>query len=71
MAKRKGKVFINGQMEKFMTGSGKAASSMETACGKVFTETPILENGNSLKQMDMAFIFGKMEIVTKENGETV
>ena len=71
MGKRKEKAFINGQMEKFMMASGKADSNMETVCGKEFTETLILENGNSQKQMGTEFIFGKTEIVTKENGETV
>ena len=69
--KQKEKAFINGQMEKFMMASGKADSNMGTACGKGFTETPILENGNNQKQMGTEFIFGKTEIVTKENGETV
>jgi hypothetical protein len=34
-------------------------------------EIPISENGKIQKQMDMEFIYGKMEIDTKESGEHV
>ena len=64
------KEFIIGLMEKNMMESGKMESKMDTECGEVFSATPILVNGKTLKQMVMEFISGKMVIGMKAPGST-
>lgn len=44
---------------------------METACGRVFMETPTLGSGNVQELMVTEFMFGKMETDTKVNGKIV
>jgi len=44
---------------------------METACGRVFMETPTLVSGNVQELMVTEFMFGKMGTDTKVNGKIV
>ena len=62
---------IPGQMVKSTKESGLQDSKKDKASGKVYSVILTLESGDSLKQLAMEFISGKMEISTKENGGTV
>ena len=55
-----------GQMESFMKVNGSMEWNMVQECGKVLKETRTLDNGNLVKQMDMEFMYGSMEIDMKE-----
>jgi hypothetical protein len=60
--------YIDGLMMNHMKVSGIKDSSMDMASGKELMEIPILVSGKIQKLMVMEFIYGKMEIVMKENG---
>jgi hypothetical protein len=60
--------YIDGLMMNHMKVSGIKDSSMDMAFGKELMEIPILVSGKIQKLMVMEFIYGKMEIVMKENG---
>jgi hypothetical protein len=60
--------YIDGSMMNHMKVSGIKDSSMDMAFGKELMEIPILVSGKIQKLMVMEFIYGKMEIVMKENG---
>lgn len=62
---------IRGVMEKSMTESGTADSSMATASGEDSIMTPILESGATRKLRDTAYTYGKTEIDTKVSGNSV
>jgi hypothetical protein len=51
--------------------NGIKASNMVMGYGRELMEIPILESGKIQKQKDMEFIYGKMVIDMKENGEDV
>lgn len=63
-----GEVFINGRKEKFTMASGGMGKRMAMEFGKASLGIAILESGRIVKQRDMVFMFGKMEINMKENG---
>ena len=65
------KVCIIGPTEKSMMASGKTVSRMGTACGEEYLVTLILDNGKTQRQMDMAYINGRMETDTKAPGSIV
>jgi hypothetical protein len=60
--------YIDGLMMNHMKVSGIKDSNMDMAFGKELMEIPILVSGKIQKLMVMEFIYGKMEIVMKENG---
>ena len=62
------RAFIIGQMERSMMVNGKMELRKVMACGKVFLETHIWDNGKTVKLMAMESISGKMVIDTKEPG---
>ena len=66
-----GKVFILGQMVKYMMENGKLESRKDMESGKESVGTLILASGEDRKLMDMEFILGKMETGLKESGEIV
>lgn len=56
-----------GPMENSMRVSGLEVKNKDLGCGEAPKVIPILENGKEGRQMDMEFILGSMEIVTKDN----
>lgn len=69
--KLKVKEYINGQMVKFMMGNGVKEQSKVMEFGEEYIMIVTLENGKIVRQMDMEFMFGKMEINMKESGKIV
>lgn len=61
----------HGIMGKYMTASGKTASSMGMVFGKDSIMTPILASGTKVKRTDKAYTPGKTVIVTKDSGNTL
>ena len=53
-----------------MMENGTKVSSMGTGFGEESQETPILENGATQKLRVTVYILGKMEIGTKESGNS-
>ena len=64
-----GKEYIGGLTTRAMKESGIKVLSMDMVYGKVSMVIHILENGEIQKLRDMVYIFGRMGIGTKENGE--
>lgn len=64
-------MFTAGLMGKFTKVSGLMALKKAKEYGKAFLETPILANGNRVKQTATEFISGRTEIDTKVSGVTV
>ena len=61
---------ITGRTEKNMMVNGLMESKMATVCGEESLVTLTLANGRILRQMDMAFINGRMVTDTKVPGST-
>ncbi len=68
-AKPMGRVFINGKMAKYMMVSGSSESNKVTASGKAPMESHTLVNGLEVKLKDTEYMYGLMEIDTKESGK--
>jgi len=62
------KVFILGEMEKFMTENGRWVSNMVTEFGGELMKILILDNGLMEKPKVMVFILGLIKINLKVNG---
>ena len=66
-ATKKVKVYLNGQMDKFMMVNGKGVKRMEVECGKEMMEILILDNGKQVKFRDLVSLFQKKEIDMRVN----
>ena len=69
--KLKVRVCINGQMVKYMMGNGGKDQRKVMEYGEEYIMIVTLESGRIARQMDMEFMFGKMEISMKESGKIV
>lgn len=69
MEKHMEKEHIHGEIMKYMMENGNVGKKMDMAFGRVFKEIVILVSGRIVKQKDMEYIHGLMEIDMKENGK--
>jgi hypothetical protein len=69
-ARLMGRVCTSGPMGRYTMASGVEVSRKATVFGAVYSETLTLASGRTRRLMAMACISGKMEIDTRESGET-
>ena len=69
-ATKKVKVYLNGQMDKFMMVNGKGVKRMEVECGKDQMMNAILANGKKEMFKDLASFLIRQEIDMKESLKT-